>query len=564
MTHPTAGFSEHEPFGLSGGHPSGVSGVARSETDSFSQSRRALLRGAAAGALAGALFGTDAARAEAPPAMPGPGTPFTATTVPDLARALARQRYVAPDTDDLPDALKNLTREQYSAIRTAPGAAIWGDAGLDFTLEPLHRGSVYADRVTLSLVEDGTVRPVPYARDRFTADGITLPDPGQHDPGFSGFRLRARFAEAELTDFAVFQGVSFFRLIARGQGFGLTARALMLRPADSRGEDFSRWKAFFIERPGKDGAPLVLHALLDAESCTAAMRMTLKSGDASVVEVEGTLFTRTAIDHLGLGGAQTSYLFGPNGRRGADDARAAAHGSGGLQIRNGGGEAIWRPVHNPQTLQISSFVDDGPKGFGLMQRARDYASFQDDVQHWEWRPSLWIEPMGDVEGDPSKALWRAGAVTLLEIPSDSEVNENVIAYWRPKAVIPEKTEASFRYRQTWCWQLPEPASDQPALASITTSRSGRGSTGGRRLFLVDFTGEILFAGKDGTAPELRTALFASPGTITRQVLYSYPERRTVRVAFELDPGGQPASELRLALKSGERQVSETWLSRWTG
>ncbi|GJE55843.1 MULTISPECIES: glucan biosynthesis protein [Methylobacterium] len=565
MTHSTTGNPEHVPFGLSGGDPSRASEGARGEAGVVSRSRRDLLRGVAAGALAGAVLGTDAVFAQGAPALPAAGTPFTASTVPDLARALARQPYVAPRTDDLPEALRNLSREQYAAIRTAPGAAIWGDAGLDFAVEPLHRGSVYADRVSLLLVEDGTVRPVPYARDRFTADGIALPDPGQGDPGFSGFRLRARFAGAELSDFAVFQGVSFFRLIARGQGFGLTARALMLRPADSRGEDFSRWKAFFIERPGKDGGPLVLHALLDAESCSAALRMTLKPGDASVVEVEGTLFTRTGIDHLGLGGAQSSYLFGPNGRRGLDDARAAAYASGGLQIRNGGGEAIWRPVNNPQTLQISSFLDDGPKGFGLMQRARDYAAFQDDVQHWEWRPSLWIEPMeADGPDGPGKALWGAGAVTLLEIPSDSEVNENVIAYWRPKAAIPEKSEARFRYRQTWCWQPPEASPDQPALAGVSTSRSGRGSANGRRLFLVDFTGDILFAGQDGAVPELRTVLIANPGTITRQVLYPYPERRTVRVAFELDSGGQPASELRLALKSGERQVSETWLYRWTG
>jgi glucan biosynthesis protein len=34
-----------------------------------------------------------------------------------------------------------------------------------------------------------------------------------------------------------------------------------------------------------------------------------------------------------------------------------------------------------------------PKGFGLVQRDRDYAAFEDDVQRWERRPSLWIEPL---------------------------------------------------------------------------------------------------------------------------------------------------------------------------
>lgn len=488
--------------------------------------------------------------------MPEAGAHFTDSTVRDLAQALARQPFAAQRGEDLPDALKNLTREQYAGIASAPGAAIWSDAGLGFTIEPLHRGFVFTDRVAIYVVEDGAIRPIPYARDRFDGGGFALPDPGQQDLGFSGLRIKTRFGGPDLLDFAIFQGVSFFRLIARGQGFGVNGRALMLRPADSRGEDFPRWRAFFIERPAQGSAEIVLHALLDAEACSGAYRMVLRPGDPSVVEVEGRLFTRSAIDHLGLGGMQASYLFGPHDPRGADDARVAAYASSGLQIHNGSDEAIWRPVHNTQALEISSFVDANPKGFGLMQRSRDYMAFQDDVQHWEWRPSLWIEPQGSegVEG-----IWGDGAVTLIEIPSDSEANENIVAYWRPKATIPAKAEATFRYRQTWCWLPPVPI----PLAICSNTRSGRGSAGSRRLFLVDFTGESLFSGPGDAATELRTVLTATPGTIARQVLYFYPERRTVRVAFELDPGGGRLSELRLLLKAGERQVSETWLYRWS-
>ena len=515
------------------------------------RSRRDILR--SAGALAAAALGIDTAYAQGP-VLPAAGTPFTSSTVPDLARALASQAYDAPSADDLPEALKNLNREQYEKIRAAPGATIWSDAGLGFTIEPLHRGFVYTDRVVLHLVEDGVVRPLPYARDRFDSDGTALPDPGQTDIAYSGFRVRARFSGSEPEDFAIFQGVSFFRLIATDQDFGINARALMLRPADSRGEDFSRWRAFFVEKPAA-GAPLVLHALLDAQSCTAAFRFALTPGDPSVAEIEAKLFTRAAIDHLGLAGAQSRYLFGPNDTRGGDDARAAAYASGGLRVRTGGDEAIWRPVHNPRGLQISSFLDNGPKGFGLMQRERDYAAFQDDLQHWERKPSLWNEPMGasGVEG-----LWGEGAVTLLEIPSEAEINENIIAYWRPKVTLPANAEVSFAYRQSWCWHLPDP----PPLASVTNTRSGRGSSGERRLFLVDFTGDILFSAPEGKALDLRILLTTRAGSFTRQALFFYDSRKTVRVLFELDPGAERAVELRLALKAGERQVTETWLYRW--
>ena len=58
-------------------------------------------------------------------------------------------------------------------------------------------------------------------------------------------------------------------------------------------------------------------------------------------------------------------------------------------------------------------------------------------------------------------------------------------------------------------------------------------------------------------------LNASPGAITRQTSYAYPERKVHRVVFELDPGNEKACELRLTLKSGDQPLSETWLYRWT-
>ena len=506
--------------------------------------RDLLARAAAGGLLASAGLRACPGVAQDAPVLPAAGTPFEAGTVGDLARALAKAPYAAPRTDDLPAALRALSREQHGAIRAKPGTAIWEGDGLAFSVEPLHRGSVFSGRVALFLVEDGRVRPVPYDPARFEAGGLALPEISE-DPGFSGVRLRARYpGGTDLSDFAMFQGASFFRLVAQGQGFGITARALTLRPADSRGEEFPLFRAVFIERPTA-GGPLVLHALIDSESAAAALRMSLRPGaQVSAAEIATTVFARKPIDHLGLGGMQASYLFGPNDRRGADDARPGAYSTGGLQIRNGADEAIWRPVLNPETLQISSFVDENPKGFGLMQRARAYRDFEDDVQHWEWRPSLWLEP-GDA--------WSKGAVTLLEIPSDSEFNENILAYWRPESTVEAGSETTFRYRQHWCWQAPH-----APLAHVTGTRSGHGASAPRRLFLVDFTGEGLFA--DG---RLDIALAAGPGAIARQQLYSYPERRTVRVAFELDPGSERACELRLALRRGDRPVTETWLYRWT-
>ena len=129
----------------------------------------------------------------------------------------------------------------------------------------------------------------------------------------------------------------------------------------------------------------------------------------------------------------------------------------------------------PNTLQISAFVDSSPRGFGLLQRERSYEAFQDDDQRFERRPSLWIEPLGD---------WGQGSVQLLEIPTDAEINDNILAYWRPKAPMAAGSEVPFAYRQYWCWNSPE----RPPLATVTATRSGRGTGGRRRRFTVDFTG----------------------------------------------------------------------------
>ncbi|MGL5117229.1 MAG: glucan biosynthesis protein, partial [Beijerinckiaceae bacterium] len=291
----------------------------------------------------------------------------------------------------------------------------------------------------------------------------------------------------------------------------------------------------------------VVHAVADSESVTAAFRFVIRQNDIVIIDTEATIFARTAIDHIGIGSMQASFLHGSGRGRATDDARAGAHDVGGLQILNGRDEWIWRPAKNPTQLQISSFMDENPKGFGLVQRERDFAQFLDEDQRFELKPSLWIEPIGE---------WGAGAVQLVEIPSDADVHDNVIAYWRPKQAIAAGTDMQIAYRQFWCWTPPE----RPALAQTVAFRIGRGSTTRRRRFMVEFAAESLMAEPHS---ELKLLLFAGPGQITAQRLVLDTARKAARVHFELDPGAEIACELRLQIVSGDRPVTETWLYRWT-
>jgi periplasmic glucans biosynthesis protein len=473
------------------------------------------------------------------------GQPFSAEQVVEAAKLLSKRPFVAPLVNDLPDGFATMPLDQFATIRAKPAAVIWSGENRGFTVEPLHRGNVFTTPVSLFLIEDNIVRRVGYETAKFDFGKIAPPQITA-DIGFSGFRLA--FGSERPQEFAIFQGATFFRAIARGQNFGAMARTLIIRPGEARGEEIPSFRAFWIERPTAMASVLVLHGLFDSDSMTGAVRMTLRPGDVSFIDVEVTLFARQNIDHYGLGCAMGTFLSGPQNRRTQDDVRPGVYEISGLQMLTGAHEWIYRPLNNPATLQVSSFMDVDPKGFGLVQRDRDYAAFQDDEQRFEVRPSVWVQPLGD---------WGDGSVQLMEIPSESEVNDNAITYWRPKKPLTAGSEISFAYRQAWCWYPPESL----PLASVTRIRQGRGTQGRRRRYFVDFSGEQLADPSIVTAAQ--AVISATPGSIQNLRLWPYPERKTMRVAFELEPGTENVSEMRLVLQSGGRAISETWLNRWT-
>jgi periplasmic glucans biosynthesis protein len=470
------------------------------------------------------------------------GARFDPAVVIESARLLSKRAFSPPNVT-LPDPFNGLNHDNYNAIQHRNERQIWADDNRHLVVEPLHRGFVYNTPVTISLVEDGTVRRVVYDTSRYTFGKLT-PPAQMPNIGFSGFKIMATGDNPR--EVASFQGGTFFRSAARGQTQGAVARALAIRTADGRGEEFPVFRAFWIERPTQDGS-IVIHAVADSESATAAFRFVVRAQDVTIIDTEATVFARVALDAVGLCPMQATFLFAANKRRNIDDFRPAVHDVSGLQMLNGRGEWIWRPLNNPEQLQISSFLDENPKGFGLVQRNRDFANYHDDDARFEMRPTLWIEPIGD---------WGQGFVQLVEIPSDSEVNDNVIAFWRPRVPLAPGSETVLAYRQFWCWSPPE----RTELATAVGFRIGRGSAGRRRKCLVEFAGDIF--GRENL-PELKLVLGVSPGQITHSRLVINAARKSARVLFELDPGSENAVELRLLLESAEKPVTETWLYRWT-
>jgi glucans biosynthesis protein len=503
--------------------------------------RREFLQMALGGALAASLAPAGLPPASAEPL--GQPVPFSTDVVVRMAAELASKPFKEPEAP-LPSIFSNLTFDQYASIRRVPGTAIWSNDKLGFSLEPLHRGFVYTTPIAINIVENGLAQKVIYESADFDFGSLQVP-PVLGDLGFSGLRVLKSYDQG-FEDTAIFQGASFYRARARGQAFGVTARGLAIRTGDEPGEEFPLFREFWIEKPNPAANVLTIHALLDSASVTGAFRFTLRPLETTIIDTEATLIARVAVDKLGFGAMAAAYLFSGLDHRRPDDARAAVYESTGLQILAGSGEWLWRPVSNRETLQVSAFSDVNPRGFGLLQRTRSFDSFFDDDTHWEIKPSLWIEPIGD---------WGEGDLRLLEIPAAAETNENVIAQWRPKAGMAAATTLSVAYRQFWCWSPPS----RPRLATCVSSRSGK--AGNRQRFAVEMAGDLF---QDPAKAAAATAdIHASPGKIVSTRLFPYKDRRSVRVVFDLDPGSETYSELRLTLNVDNQPASETWLYRWT-
>jgi glucans biosynthesis protein len=474
--------------------------------------------------------------------------PFSAGDVEKQARTLAAEKFVRPKID-LPKPLQDLSHEQYRTIRFKREQAIWAGAGVPFLLTLLPRGFIFKEPVALSVVADGTAQRLVYSPDFFTSEANMPLPPGGTVTDFSGFQILAPLNRTDTFDACVmFQGASYFRAIAKGQGYGLSARGLALHTGAREGEEFPFFRAFWIERPPPAARAIVVHALLDSPSTTGAYRFTIRPGEATVMDVEMTLYPRVELKRVGLAPLTSRFVFGPNDRVGIDDFRTAVHDSDGLAIWNGRKEWLWRPLTHPETLQISEFIDDNPRGFGLLQRHRDFADYQDLEAQYERRPSLWIETIGH---------WGSGAVQLVEIPSKTDYHDNVVVFWRPSQPIPAQSVEHRTYRLHWCWTPPA----LPPLATTADTRVGAGLEKGTRLFVIDFVGGRL-ADLTPDAP-VKMAITTSAGTVKSPAARPNPATGGWRVRFVLDPAGAKLCDMRGMLQLGEELLSEVWSYRWT-
>ncbi|GGA31127.1 glucan biosynthesis protein [Neptunicoccus cionae] len=476
----------------------------------------------------------------------GAGVAFKADNVIDLARNLSKQAYKAPAS--VPEEWTQISYEDYQSIWFDNRNALWNNQeDVPLRLDVFAPGLYFPHPVEISIVENGVAAPLLFDMEMFGTTDKFPELPVGDSLGYSGLRLRAELQRAGIyEEFAVFQGASYFRAIGNGNIYGLSARALAIDTAQERGEEFPVFRAFWLEKPNAKGKAFVVHALLDSPSCTGAYRFEITPGEALVMDIEARLFPREDMEHLGVAPLTSMFQYDQTNRHKFTDFRPAVHDSDGLLIVNGAGETLWRPLANPAHLQISSFIDNNPTGFGLMQRAQEYRDFADLEALYHRRPGVWVEPKGD---------WGAGAVTLVEIPTPSEVFDNIVCFWTPKEIWRAGSDHALSYRLTW-------SQDNMYGNGLAVRNTMIGSAFENRgiIVVIDFDAGAKMP-TDFSA--ISHPIQASAGKVSSGVLQRNPETGGPRLAFKFEPDGAKTIEFRTQLLVDDTPLSEIWLYRWT-
>ncbi len=497
-------------------------------------------------ALIGLTAKAGAANAQkAPPVNLGEARAFSTDDLIARARKMAKSDYVAPPK--IPQEWIDLTYDQYRNINFHRDSALWKDSDRPFELEFFPPGLYFPTAIKVSVVDGDKAYPVAFSKEVFRMGNLVPDLPMDDTLGYAGFRIRAAInAPDRMDEFMVFQGASYFRGVARNQAYGLSGRGLALRTGDPEGEEFPEFHEFWIEGGEAGDKMIKVHALLDSPSVSGVYTFKITPGETTEMDVEASLFPRVDLDHVGLGAGTSMFLFDQTNRNKFDDFRPAVHDSDGLLIENGAGETIWRQLANPVNLQISSFVDTNPRGFGLMQRPRDLADYDDLEANYHRRPGLWVVPGED---------WGQGAVTLVEIPADREIYDNIVAYWRPREAMPAGSEHKFTYRLMWCDRAP---TDMALARVVNTSMGAR--FGGGRIVHVDFTPEDAFP---DDLSEVTVHVSSNGAPVSKGGLQRNPATDGIQLAFSFDPGERSLVELRSQLLLAGKPISEVWLYRWT-
>ncbi|MEN5236540.1 glucan biosynthesis protein G [Pseudomonas sp. TWI923] len=470
---------------------------------------------------------------------------FNLDDVAAKAKDLAGQKYEAPKSN-LPPVFRDMKYADYQKIRFLQEKAEWAKDKTPFKLSFYHQGMHFDTPVKINQISAKKVEEIKYDPSRFEFGDVPHDPDATKNLGYAGFRVLYPINKADKQDeIMTLLGASYFRVVGKGHRYGLSARGLAIDTALPSGEEFPRFTEFWIEKPKPTDKHLVIYALLDSPRSTGAYKLTLRPGEDTLVDVKSRVYLRDHVSRLGVAPLTSMYLFGPNQPSKIMNYRPALHDSEGLAIHAGNGEWLWRPLNNPKHLAVSNFSVENPRGFGLLQRQRDFSDYEDLDDEYEKRPSAWIEPKGD---------WGKGTVDLVEIPTADETNDNIVAFWSPETLPEPGKPFEYDYRLRWTIKEDQLHSQELGWVKQTLRSAGDvkqsnliRQTDGSVALLVDFVGPNLAALPADTAVRSQVSVGDNAEVVENNLRYN-PETKGWRLTLRLkvqDP--KKSTEMRAAL-----------------
>ncbi len=468
----------------------------------------------------------------------------------EQARQLSKQDFER-QKETASELLKNADYAATRKIRMRDEAYVWREQGLPFQLGFFPTAGLHSRPVSIFSVSNDGARWLKPESSSFDYLDNVVPPEERHLVDYAGVRVMYPINErGRLDEVIALLGASYFRAVAKGQSWGISARGIALDPGGEDAEEFPDFTKFWFIEPTAASTDLRFYALLDGPSLTGAYEFRVYPGPETKVAVKAVLFARKDISILGIAAMTSMFWYGENTSNTFGNFRPEIHDSDGLQIKTAKGEWLWRPLAWSQQTQWNVFeAPETPSGFGLFQRDRDFEHYQDLETHYHQRPSLWIEPGGD---------WGPGRVKLLQLPTDNEYMDNVVAFWEPKETFEAGESLEFDYTLVW---FGENAGLPPLGRNIATRIDYQNEKYYRNVVL-DFGGGEL-SGLPADAPVKPIIWVSDNGAVKNPGVQKNSNDSTWRVNFvpTTDQSDLPI-EMRCTLMLDGRPVSETWTYTW--
>jgi len=474
------------------------------------------------------------------------------------AEALSKQPFAAQIQDISPD-LQNLDYDLYRRIRFLPEKSVWKT--LPYRLGFFHPGYYFKRRVIFHNIEKDRVRDIPFSPDYFYYD---KPIPFTGHEAFVGFKAFVPSVQPGIQDeFMSFLGASYFRAIAKGLHWGLSSRGLAVNPGINGPEEFPDFREFWMREPSSGEDYVEFYALLDSESVTGGYEFVVRYGTTTTMDVKATLFIRKKPEALVLAPLTTMFYFGnntvnkptlkpdyqPTGKTEFSmnktdfkrrEFRPQVHDSDGLLLDTVSGEKLWAPFDNPKSVSVRRFSN--VLSYSILQRDRNLSDYLDREAEYHLRPSVTVIPKSD---------FGPGFVRLLEIPSNDEYTDNVVAGWELQN--PPEQGGSYEYAYQMKWRGDEPDTNQFRVLS-TTVRPSPGLNETR--FAIEYGKPE--GGEAIPVAELRPYIVTGVGAQVKDVQFT-PTDRGWLVGFTIfNPNSTQLLDISCVILRHETFCSEKW------